>query len=68
MPAVIAVLLLLGRALEKRFAPQWRYWAWLVVALRLCVPVNVSLPQAPVVLPAPPQAAGGAVEPPGRGV
>ena len=48
MSAVIAGLFLLGRVLEKRFAPQWRYWAWLAVALRLCVPFNISLPQAPV--------------------
>ncbi len=53
---VVAVLLLLGKRLDRRFAPQWRYWAWLAVALRLALPFNVSLPQAPVTV-AVPQAA-----------
>ena len=32
---------------------RWRYWAWLVVAVRLLVPLNLSLPRAPVQLEAP---------------
>lgn len=36
MAVVIAVLLALSRVLERRFVPQWRCWAWLAVALRLC--------------------------------
>lgn len=63
MSAVIAVLLALGKVLERRFAPQWRYWAWLVVALRLMVPFNLSLPQAPVQVTLPQvQAAARSVE------
>lgn len=53
MAVVIAVLLALSRVLERRFVPQWRCWAWLAVALRLCLPFNLSLAQAPVVLEAP---------------
>lgn len=53
MSLVIAVLLLLDRVLDRRFAPQWRYWAWLAVALRLVLPLNLSLPQAPVTVPVP---------------
>ena len=53
MGAVTAVLLALSRVLERRFVPQWRCWAWLAVALRLCLPFNLSLAQAPVVLEAP---------------
>ena len=56
MGAVIALLLALGPLVRRRFRPQWRYWAWLLVALRLAVPFNVSLPQAPVRLEAPAQA------------
>ena len=53
MGAVIALLLALGPAVSRKFRPQWRYWAWLLVALRLAVPFNVSLPAPPVVLEAP---------------
>lgn len=48
MSAVIALLLLGARAWGRRFAYRWRYLAWLVVAVRLAVPVNLPLPRAPV--------------------
>lgn len=51
--AVIALLLALGPLLEKRFKPQWRYWAWLAVAVRLAVPFNLPSPQPLVQIPAP---------------
>lgn len=51
---VILLLLLLGPLLEKRYVPRWRCWAWLVVAVRLLVPVNFSLPE-PLVELAPPE-------------
>lgn len=53
MGAVAALLLALAPVWKRRFRPQWRYWAWLLVALRLAVPLNISLPQAPVTLEAP---------------
>lgn len=69
MSAVILLLLALGPVLAKRYKIRWRYWAWLAVAVRLLLPVNFSLPNAPLVLtpPAPgpflseskPQASGG---------
>lgn len=40
--AVIALLLLLTPILSKRFSPRWRYWAWLLIALRLALP-GISL-------------------------
>lgn len=48
MSAVILLLLALGPLLSRRYAALWRYWAWLAVAVRLLIPVNISLPQAPV--------------------
>ena len=51
--AVIALLLLLTPLLSRRFSPRWRYWAWLMVALRLVLPLDLSLPQAPVELSPP---------------
>ena len=53
MSAVILLLLALGPLLAMRYAARWRYWAWLVVAVRLLVPLNLSLPRAPVQLEAP---------------
>ena len=53
MGAVAALLLALSPVWKRRFRPQWRYWAWLLVALRLAVPLNIPLPQAPVMLEAP---------------
>ena len=51
---VILLLLLLGPLLEQRYVPRWRYWAWLVVAVRLLIPINLSLPE-PLVELAPPE-------------
>lgn len=54
MSAVILLLLLLGPVLARRYAIRWRYWAWLAVAVRLLIPINLSLPEAPVQLETPP--------------
>ena len=54
MSAVILLLLLLGPILARRYAIRWRYWAWLAVAVRLLIPFNFSLPEAPVQLETPP--------------
>lgn len=54
MSAVILLLLLLGPILARRYAIRWRYWAWLAVAVRLLIPLNLSLPEAPVQLETPP--------------
>ena len=53
MSAVILLLLALGPLLSRRYAALWRYWAWLAVAVRLLIPVNISLLQAPVRLSPP---------------
>lgn len=53
MSAVILLLLALGPVLARQYKIRWRYWAWLAVAVRLVIPVNFSLPNAPVVLTPP---------------
>ena len=53
LPALF-LLLLLGPILARRYAIRWRYWAWLAVAVRLLIPLNLSLPEAPVQLETPP--------------
>lgn len=50
---VIALLLLLTPLLSRRFSPRWRYWAWLFVALRLCLPVSLTVPHPPIQVKAP---------------
>ena len=49
---LIALLLALTPVLARRFTPRWRYWAWLILALRLALPVHISLPWA-ISLPVP---------------
>ena len=41
---VILVLALCANLLGKRYGARWRYLVWLVVAIRLCVPIQLSLP------------------------
>lgn len=53
MALVIAVLLAAGSLLGRRFTAKWRYWAWLLIAVRLLLPVGITLPQPVVTLPQP---------------
>lgn len=41
---VIFVLALCANLLGKRYGAKWRYLIWLVLAVRLCVPIQLSLP------------------------
>ena len=42
---IVAVLVLILQPLTARFFKRkWRYWVWLVLALRLLLPINLSLP------------------------
>lgn len=42
--AVILVVIMLGSLINKRYAAKWKYWLWIVLALRLIVPFNYRLP------------------------
>ena len=57
MAVVLAVLLALRLLLKKKLRAKAFYWVWLLAALRLCIPFNVSLPQAPVTVEAAPRQA-----------
>jgi Antirepressor regulating drug resistance, predicted signal transduction N-terminal membrane component len=48
--AVIVILLLLLPWIHKKYSYKWRYWVWLVLAVRLLIPFNLSLPKAPIKL------------------
>ena len=37
---IIALLLLFTSFLNKRYAAKWKYWIWIVLALRLLIPIG----------------------------
>lgn len=41
---VILFFALLSNKLGKRYGAKWRYLLWMVVAVRLCMPVQIDLP------------------------
>jgi beta-lactamase regulating signal transducer with metallopeptidase domain len=45
---VIAVLFMLTPLLKKRYVAKWRCWVWLILAVRLIIPVNFTLPDTPL--------------------
>lgn len=49
--AAVVLLALAGRTTWGRYGAKWRCWAWLLLCLRLAVPLSLSLPareQAPI--------------------
>lgn len=46
--SLLSLLILLGTPfLKKRYTARWRYWVWLVIAVRLLVPVSLPDIQLP---------------------
>lgn len=52
---LIVVLLLLLPLTHKKYTAKWRYWVWLVLAVRLLVPFSPSLPRTPIEITSPSQ-------------
>ena len=50
---IIFMLWILSPYLNKAYAAAWKYWIWLILALRLMIPFSLSLPQAPMELKVP---------------
>ena len=48
MSMVIVAVLFLSPVIEKRYSARWRYFVWLIIAIRLVIPFNVTLPEAPI--------------------
>jgi bla regulator protein BlaR1 len=47
--SVVILLLKLSSGLfNKTYASKWKYWIWLILALRLIIPFNFSFPAPPV--------------------
>lgn len=53
MSIVIIIIFLLMPVINKRYSAKWRYFIWLFIAIRLIVPINITLPKAPVVIDQP---------------
>lgn len=43
---IIALLLLLTPIIGRRYTAKWRYWVWILIAVRIIFPLNITLPQA----------------------
>ena len=41
---IIMLLILLRGILNKRYTAKWQYWVWVVIAVRLLVPFDISIP------------------------
>lgn len=52
---VILPLKLCSYRINRSYVVRWKYWAWLLLALRLLIPWNPSLPVQPVQVEIPPQ-------------
>lgn len=45
---IILLLKLLSNKLNKRYAAKWKYWIWLLLAVRLLIPWSPTLPVQPI--------------------
>lgn len=52
---VILLLILLGPLLGRRYGAKWCYWIWIVIALRLVIPWNISLQSPQLTINIPPR-------------
>lgn len=51
--SVIILLLIFSKVLDKNYTAKWRYWVWLVLAIRLILPFNITISDPPLNLSAP---------------
>ena len=52
---VIALMLLVAPLAGKKFSAKWRYWIWLVLAIRLLLPLDFNLPNPLLTIEVPQQ-------------
>lgn len=50
---VALIVKLFSQKLNKSFHAKWKYWVWLVLALRLLIPIGIALPKAPITITLP---------------
>lgn len=47
---VILLVITMTPFVQKRYAIKWRYWLWLLLSIMLIIPLNISLPNAPITI------------------
>ena len=50
---IILLFVILAPVLHKRYAAKWKYWIWIVLALRLLIPLGQTEEEPPVVIDIP---------------
>ena len=50
---VILLVLILNAFIDKRYMAKGKYFLWLILAVRLIIPFNITLPKAPVTVTVP---------------
>lgn len=53
--AIIALLLIISPLLKRHYTAKWRYFVWLILAIRLIIPFRIDLPQEPIQIRVPVQ-------------
>jgi len=53
LSVVIILLKITSPFIKKAYAAKWRYIIWLIIAVRLAIPFDITLPSAPVKLTVP---------------
>lgn len=52
---IVVLFVLWAPHINKRYAAKWKYWIWIILALRLLIPFGKSAPVSPVVIDIPSQ-------------
>ena len=50
---IITLVIIAGRFIKQRYGVKWRYLVWLVIAIRLIIPLNFTLPEHAVTITEP---------------
>ncbi len=45
MTIVIVIMLIISKKLDKKYKTKWKYYIWLLIAIRLIIPINYTLPK-----------------------
>ncbi len=45
---IILAVIILSSRLNRRYVAAWKYWLWLLLAVRMLVPITFALPNPPV--------------------
>lgn len=48
---VILLFLILRPVTDRRYSTKWRYFVWLIIALRLAIPFRIEIEEPPVSIP-----------------